>query len=170
MNYLSSSFKPFIKQGLPLCFFIMAIFIDRSNLLHINSFQPILIYAVIYYWSLYRPDWIFVPGLFICGIIQDVVSGMTLGQTSLIFLALYGIVLQYVEFFKSTNFLLTWSIFIIGIISLNILMWVCMVLSHDGRLAPDSFIYQGIWDGLAFSLVHFFLTHFINCMRIDEWD
>ena len=122
----------FGKQILSLSCILLAIILDRSSALDFLPVQPLLSFPAIYYWSLYRPDWMSLIGLTALGIVDDSLSGAYLGQNTILFLMIYGAVLKLMDYFITAAFLETWGIFFLIMGLCGCIQWtISAVLAHQ---------------------------------------
>ena len=87
----------------------------------------------IFYWTIYRPDLVPPSGLFLIGLIDDIVMGTPLGLMASVFLFAYGITLSQRQFFIRKPFYVTWLGFSIISAFCIFSIWV-LVASFAGRL------------------------------------
>lgn len=80
---------------------------------YLGSVAPPLALMTVYYWSVHRPD-LFRPGMaFAVGLLADVVSGMPLGLSALLFVAAQQAVLRLRRFMIGHSFFMAWTGFIL---------------------------------------------------------
>jgi rod shape-determining protein MreD len=106
-----SKFQFFCKQLIPLGCIFLAVILDRASALDFLPVQPLLSFPTVYYWALYRPDWVSLVGLMGLGIMDDSLSGAYLGQNTMLFLLIYAVVLKQMDYFMTAGFLRTWWAF-----------------------------------------------------------
>jgi rod shape-determining protein MreD len=110
-------------QAYPLLILLVLSFMERSHVLRVLPVEPLLVLPLIYYWSLFRMEKLSTFSLFVLGIFDDVLSGAYLGQTSLLLLILYALVLTQRHHIKDLPFKFIWGIFGIFMICATILEW-----------------------------------------------
>ena len=105
--------KPFLCLLKTLPFWSVIFLIIGGSNLRIGEYPvlPALFLIPIYYWLVFRPDWLPLWSLFIIGIFYDALMGTDLGLTSLL-LMLSTLVGYYVRpLLNPQYFLLIWGIF-----------------------------------------------------------
>jgi rod shape-determining protein MreD len=70
---------------------------------------PLLNLAAVYYWTLYRPEWLPPTTVFACGLIFDLLSGAPLGVSSLLLLLARAVVLSQRPYFVNRLFPFVWG-------------------------------------------------------------
>ena len=58
----------------------------------LDPVMPMFALMAVFYWSVYRPDWLPYTATFTLGLIQDLLSGTPTGMTALIFLVVQAVV------------------------------------------------------------------------------
>lgn len=115
---------------------IGAILVDQFHVFRFLPLEPLFTMPVLYFWSLYGRDSFPIYGVFLAGILNDVLSGALLGQSALKFLLLYGIVTnqrKLILFGRNT----VWAVFFILMMGITLLEWFLLSL------------FQGHWIGIA---------------------
>jgi rod shape-determining protein MreD len=97
---------------------------------------PLLPLIGVYYWSIYRPD-LMPPALAFClGLLNDVIAGMPLGVSSLLYLLVQGMTASQRRFFHGKPFRIAWWGF--GLVSSGafVLQWLLVSLLMGHTLEP----------------------------------
>jgi rod shape-determining protein MreD len=85
---------------------------------------PLLPLAAIYHWTIYRPDLMPAPVVFLLGLLHDALTGLPLGASTLAFLLVHGIVLTQRRFFIGKSFAIHWLGFaMVGAVAM-LLLWL----------------------------------------------
>lgn len=69
---------------------------------------PMLALMAVYHWAVYHPELLPAPTIFIIGLIQDFLSGASIGVHALIFLFVYMGVLAQRQFLVGKTFAIVW--------------------------------------------------------------
>ena len=99
---------------------------------------PALILAVVYYWTIYRPDlmnMVYVTGL---GLLQDLLSGGHPGVTSFVLLLAYVTVVTQRRFFHGKTFSVVWWGFMLIALGASILTWCISAILASAWIDPRS--------------------------------
>jgi|SRR5690348_7894909 rod shape-determining protein MreD len=70
---------------------------------------PLLAFAGLYYWTIYRPDLLPPVAIFLCGLVLDLLSGAPLGVAALVFLLTRVVVMPQRRFFVDRLFPFVWG-------------------------------------------------------------
>lgn len=68
--------------------------------------------ACVFFWSVFRPDSMSPPIVFLLGLLADLLSLAPLGATVLVLLITHGVALRLRRFLASEGFLLVWLVFV----------------------------------------------------------
>ncbi len=99
---------------------------------------PSFALMAVYYWGLYRPDLMPPFTVFLVGLFQDLMSGGPLGLWSLVYLAVYGVVVSQRLFFIGKAFLAIWFGFGVMALVAGTISWVVSCLYFGMVLSPLS--------------------------------
>lgn len=69
---------------------------------------PAFTLMAVFYWTIYRPDLLPPPAIFLIGLAEDLMSGNLMGLSALLLLATYGLVLNQRRTFLGKPFAVTW--------------------------------------------------------------
>lgn len=89
---------------------------------------PALTLMAVYYWAIYRPDLMPMLGVFLLGLLQDLLIGGLLGTHAFIFLLTYGLVVSQRRFFHNKSFGVVWWGFMLIATGAAILSWLIAAL------------------------------------------
>lgn len=100
----------FARGLLPLLTAVTAVVITAvpTRLPLLPMIGPALILAVVYYWTIYRPDLMNVVYILLLGVLQDLLSGGHPGVTSFVLLLAYVTVVTQRRFFHGKSFSVVW--------------------------------------------------------------
>lgn len=115
---------------------------------------PLLPLMAIYYWAVYRSELLPAYAVFLIGILQDIFSGVPIGVNTVVFLAVYGVVLSQHRFLFGKSFGIIWLGF--GIVSAGafVMNWALISIWNLSVLEPRAVFYEylltlGFFPGLA---------------------
>ena len=105
---------------LPVIFLLFSALNDFDfNYLKIENFSFNFAYILIFYWTLRNPDQLGYLIIFLAGIINDVVTGIPLGMSSLCYLLICSITAYMRNITLNPNFVKDWFSFLFTIILIN---------------------------------------------------
>ena len=95
---------------------------------YLGPVMPPLAFIALYYWSTHRPD-LFPPGLvFTLGILNDIVQGLPMGVSALLFVIAHQVIIQKRRFFTGHSFFMLWSGFAIAATAMMIAEWLVIAV------------------------------------------
>jgi len=114
-----------IRHAFPVLTILMSILIvaTPSRLPGFASVAPQLPLVGIYYWAIYRPDLLRPWAAFALGAIADIIAGTPLGVSSLVFLAVQGVVESQRRLLGKSFLMAWWGFAMLGAGAL-LLEWV----------------------------------------------
>jgi rod shape-determining protein MreD len=102
---------------------------------HLGPVMPPLAFMALYYWTTHRPD-LFPSGIaFITGFLNDVINGLPMGISALLFLVAHYLILRHRRFFAGHSFLMLWSGFALASAGLMAAQWILTSLV-GWRISP----------------------------------
>jgi len=128
-----------VRKGIPVLTLLLGVVIDGMRGCYFLPISPFIVLTLIYYWTIYRPDLLPAWSLFAVGILQDIMGGCFLGQTTFLYLLLYGSVLLQRRYLINYSFNTIWGIFLGCCFSLAIIEWgcACILRGHLFALFPS---------------------------------
>lgn len=95
---------------------------------HLGAVAPPLALIAVYYWAIHRPD-LFRPGMaFLIGFLNDILHGLPLGLSALLFVAAYQLVLGQRRFFAGHSFFMMWAGFALTALGVAAAAWLLQSL------------------------------------------
>lgn len=128
----------------------------------LNQFMPLLPLVPIFYWGIHRagemPYWF----VFTLGLFMDVISGVPLGLTSLLYMVFLGIAHTQYKYVHKEGFVIQWGYFAVLLLTFCGAQWLCMslVVGQAQSLLPASI--QWVLTAACYPL----LQHI--CNRLQE--
>lgn len=87
------------------------------------SVVPAFSLMAVFYWTIYRPDLMPAPVVFLIGLLQDLASGGIPGLTAFVLLGTYGVVLNQRRVFLGKPFAVTWWGFLMVATGALVIRW-----------------------------------------------
>ena len=114
---------------------------------------PSFALMTIYCWALYRPDLMPPYTVFLIGLFQDLMSGGPLGMWSLVYLAVYGVVVSQRLFFIGKAFLAIWFGFGFMALVASTMAWLVSCFYFGMVLSPLSVLVQALLSFILYPVV-----------------
>lgn len=122
---------------------------------------PIVPLIVVYFWSLYAPDYLPSPCVLGIGLAQDLLTGGPLGLYAAVYLVTQYIVLSQRSYFINREHTVVWVGFAFAAAGATLILWLATSLLagavlHPGRLILQMFITVLVYVpfSIAFSGIH----------------
>lgn len=113
---------------------------------------PFLALMSVYYWSVYRPDWLSAPVVFFLGLIADCLGGGPLGLNAFLFLFAYGMTASQRLILQSRPFGICWFAFAMVAVACALLSWLVGSLFYGNLFRIVPFAMQALLSILLFPL------------------
>ena len=158
-DYNNQNIKGGLYRYLPLflLFFSVLNEFDINNL-GLKYFSFNFSYILIFYYSLKRNESLGLGLVFIAGLFNDVVTGLPMGISSLIYLLLCGAAAYLRNITLSPSLTKDWIFFLITILCLNSLSFIILNFFFDFKI-----IYFDEIINIFFTfLLYFIFSHFFN--------
>ncbi|CCQ72942.1 hypothetical protein [Magnetospira sp. QH-2] len=119
---------------------------------------PLLALASVYHWAVYRPDLLPPGAVFALALVQDILGGLPLGMSCLVYLTVQGIVVWQNRFLAGKSFLIVWMGFSLILGAAALQLWALMSAFHGAVLDLHALTYQymvtiGFFPLLSWSLI-----------------
>ena len=151
---------------LPVVLLFFSVFNEFDfNYLKIKYFSFNFAYILIFYWTLKNPNLLGYVSIFFAGIINDVVTGLPMGISSLNYLLICAVTAYIRDITLRPNFVQDWISFLFTILVINSFQILILDFIFSSKL--DFTIYF-VNLGLTFILypLFFFIFNFINPKKI----
>ena len=152
------------RRMLPVAF-TLVLAMAAAAPLHIPAFSavvPAVTLISVYYWTIFRPDLMPAPAVFVVGLFQDIVSGMPLGVNALMLLLVFAVVLSQRRFFLGKSFLVMWWGFALIVIGALGGQWMIVSSLDRTILDPVPAVFQGT---VTLALFPFLTRFFIRSQQ-----
>lgn len=130
-----------------------------ANGMHVQVLEPVLAFASIYYWTLYRPDLMPAALVFALGLLYDVLSGAPLGGHAAMLVLAHAILSRQRRFLIDKTFILNWVGFAVVAAGGCILVWLLTSIFYGAPVDPWGLLFQTLMTIVAYPLVFRLLLH-----------
>ncbi len=144
MHLILLRLKLFIHQLAPFFILLLCDILDRTHVFRFLPIEPLLTLPLIYHWAMYRPEFLSVLTLFIVGMVDDAIGGAFLGQTSLLFLILYALVLLEKHHIEGSKSSIQWGAFAFYMSCAVCLEWAISSIVNESAICSGTFLLQNI--------------------------
>ncbi len=172
MAVIYKNFKSRILNSGPvfLLYYLSISEIDTqfSNLYEILSFNLQLI--IIYYWMLRDEDIIGTGHIFFAGIINDVVTGLPLGISSILYLVGAFIALYIKNLTVNISLFTDWFTFLIAIFFSNLSFYILMTNFSDFKITYTDLFYNSFFTFLFYPIFWTIFKFYKQLMILKQHD
>ena len=161
-----NTFYKIATPYLPTILLFFSVFNEFDfNYLKIEYLSFNFLYILIFYWTLKNPNLLGYVSIFFAGIINDVVTGLPMGVSSLNYLLICSVTAYIRDITLRPNFIKDWISFLFTILVIN--SSHIFILDFIFSLKLDYIIY---FSNLGFTFIlyplFFFIFNFINPKKI----
>ena len=121
--------------------FISVVPIGVSGLPEVTPFFTLM---AVYHWSIYRPELLPAPAVFILGLVQDGLTGGPLGLFALILVIVFGLVSMQRRTFLGKSFQVEWFGFSLVVLGATLVSWLISCVYFVTLVDPRPVVLQGI--------------------------
>lgn len=93
------------------------------NLPLISDIMPFLTLISVYYWSVFKPEFLPIWVVFILGVLQDILMGSPLGLMPLLLIIVQQFIFIQGRQFLERDFIFNWFVFVMLVIGFGIMSW-----------------------------------------------
>jgi rod shape-determining protein MreD len=143
---LSEHLQALLRSVLPgvQCLLLLLLSVLPTGIPYFSVVMPMLVLIGVYYWSLYRPDLMPMPLVFVFGVLLDILSGGPLGLMALLLLLVHGICVSQRQVLANKSFYVGWFGFTVVAIGVNLVGWIVACAFFLALLSPVPVIVQTI--------------------------
>ena len=120
--------------------FVSVVPVGLSGLPEVTPFFTLM---VVYHWSIYRPELLPAPAVFVLGLVQDGLSGGPLGLFALILIIVYGLVSMQRRTFLGKTFPVEWFGFSLVVVGATVASWLISCVYYVTLVDPWPVALQG---------------------------
>jgi rod shape-determining protein MreD len=126
---------------------------------HVQVLEPVLAFASIYYWTLYRPDLMPAALVFALGLLYDILSGAPVGSHAAMLTVAHAVLKRQRRFLIDKTFVLNWVGFAVVAGAGCILVWLAASLFYAAPVDPWGLLFQMLMTIVAYPLIFRLLLH-----------
>ena len=131
VQHLSLATVPFV-----LCLVLVLITALPLTIPYIGSVTPLFALMAVFYWCIYRPDYLPPYAIFIVGVLYDVLGGGPLGLTALLLLLVHAFIVPQRRVFHGKSFFVEWFGFAIVALGLGVIGWLAASIYFVTPMQP----------------------------------
>jgi len=131
MSISQSNEKSFgLKSVIPFftVVFLIILMVLPYKMPLVSDIMPYLTLIGVYYWSVFKPEFMPVSAVFVIGILQDILLGSPLGLTSFLLVVVQQFIFFQGRRFLERDFLFNWFVFVMIVIGFGTLTWIIVSL------------------------------------------
>ena len=118
-----------------------------------SSIVPMLALASVFFWAVHHPRLLPPVVVFAIGLIQDTLSGASMGSGAVVLLATYGVTVSQRRFFNNRTFIQVWVGFVIVAFAAAVLSWVVAMIAGGAFVPPRAAAFQYLLTIAVYPLV-----------------
>jgi rod shape-determining protein MreD len=153
LDLVARKLTPFLLSVLLVILSVVPLHIPALGLI-----KPVLIPASIYYWSIYRPELMPMPSVFILGLALDMLQGSPFGVNAFSLLVVFGVVSSQRRFFHGKGFTVVWWCYMMvvaGVLGLN---WLLNSLLNGQMIFAMPLVFSYILSIAIYPVLAVFFT------------
>lgn len=126
------------RRLLPILLTLLLILLDAvpTRLPDFAAVSPLFPLIGIYYWAIFRPDLLGPVPAFLLGLANDIIAGLPLGVTPLVYLLVHWLTASQRRFFLGKPFLLAWWGFSVIALGSQALRWMLVSVIFGKAVDP----------------------------------
>lgn len=137
MDLLSRRLTPFL-----LTMMLLILALVPFHVPGLSRVTPLLPLIAVYHWAVYRSENFPAVAVFVIGVVQDILTGVSLGSFTLVFLFVYGLVLSQHRYLAGKSFLVVWLGFVLAAAGACLAVWVLTSTGGMGIVEPLAAVFQ----------------------------
>ncbi len=137
MGYRAETLFRLLKAAAPTMLGVLGVLILAAPIRLFEGFAPtpILPLVIVFFWSVYGPDYLPPLSVFVIGLLQDLLTGGPLGLWPAVYLVTQYIVMSQRAYFLGREQKVVWLGFALASIGAGLILWLVMSLL-SGALLP----------------------------------
>ncbi len=120
---------------------------------------PIIPLVVVFFWSIYGPEYMPPLGVFLIGILQDLLTGGPLGLWPAVYLIAQFVVLSQRAYFMGREQKVVWVGFTVVALGVSVILWLVMSLMAGMMLPLGGLMFQMIATAWVYPLFGIVFGH-----------
>ncbi len=109
---------------------------------HFGSVTPMLALMAVFYWCIYRPDYLPPYAIFVIGVLHDGLGGGPFGLTALLLLLVHAFIVPQRRVFHGKSFLVEWFGFAVVAVGLAAIAWLAASVYYLTPMQPAPVVGQ----------------------------
>ncbi|NOX95594.1 MAG: rod shape-determining protein MreD [Alphaproteobacteria bacterium] len=144
MGYRAENLLRLLKAAAPTLLGIFGVIILALPVRLFEGFvpTPIIPLVVVFFWSIYDPDFMPSVSVFFIGLLQDLLTGGPLGLWAAVYLVTQYIVLSQRAYFLGREQKVVWLGFAMAALGASMILWLVMSLMAGLMLPVRGLLYQ----------------------------
>jgi rod shape-determining protein MreD len=144
MGYRAENLLRLIKAAAPTVLGLLGVIILALPVRLLEGFvpTPIIPLVVVFFWSIYGPDYMPPVSVFLIGFLQDLLTGGPLGLWAAVYLVTQFIVLSQRAYFLGREQKVVWIGFALAALGASVILWLVMSLMAGVLLPIRGLLYQ----------------------------
>ncbi|MDP2697461.1 rod shape-determining protein MreD [Thalassospira sp.] len=143
-------------------FVLLLISLVPVGLPMVSTVTPALTLMSVFYWSINRPDLLTALAAFIIGLVQDLLTGLPLGVSSLVLLIVQTLSANQGRFFQNKSFAVLWWAFALVALAALLVQWLFTSALIGALLPFKPLVTSYILTAALFPLIAWVLTRVQN--------
>jgi rod shape-determining protein MreD len=115
--------------------------------------SPNLALMAVYYWALHRPNLLPATAVFVIGLLQDFLSGGTVGFNATILVLVFMVAFSQRRFFYGKSFLVVWWGFMMVSLGVAVVGWLLACVLFATLLDPGPAMFEGLMNAAAYPVL-----------------
>ncbi|SNT72460.1 rod shape-determining protein MreD [Amphiplicatus metriothermophilus] len=129
---------------------------------------PILPLVVVFFWSVYAPDFLPSPSIFAIGLLQDFLTGGPLGLWPAVYLFTQYIVLSQRSYFLGREQRVVWLGFAFAAAAASVILWLAMSLLSGVLLPIRGLAFQMATTALVYPVFSGAFSHLHRRVLVES--
>tara|TARA_Y100001960_G_scaffold258891_1_gene278535 strand:- start:2049 stop:2567 length:519 start_codon:yes stop_codon:yes gene_type:complete len=131
---------------IPAVLTLMSVFVSvlPIGVFGFSEVTPFFALMAVYHWSIYRPELLPAPAVFVLGLLQDGLTGGPLGLFALILIIVCGLASMQRRTFLGKSFQVEWFGFLLVVLGATLVNWLISCVYFMTLVDPRLAVLQGI--------------------------
>ncbi|NBC96995.1 MAG: rod shape-determining protein MreD [Deinococcus-Thermus bacterium] len=171
MEPKASSVEQRLRGALPLVLALFAVLVDLAPRPAGGGggLAPFLTLAIVYFWSVYRPDLMTYAAVFTVGLVYDVLSGQPLGATALALLLGRGVLIARHRFFYAKSFSVIWALFLLWAPAVELVRYLAAAGLVGALVDPRPLVIQCALTVALYPALSWILVRLYGQVRVPAY-
>ncbi len=144
MGYRAENLLSLLKAATPMILGVLGVIFLALPLRLFEGWAPtpIVPLVVVFFWSVYAPEFLPSVSVFFIGVLQDLLTGGPLGLWAAVYLATQFIVMSQRSYFMGREQKVVWLGFALATAGASLMLWLVMSLMSGALLPVGSLLAQ----------------------------